>query len=82
MPVPSHDSVRAEASAILTRLGVTDLPTTGDLIARSRALRQRVAEERDRSKQLVAEAHALLAALREGRDSDGKTALIKDSKED
>jgi aldehyde dehydrogenase (NAD+) len=35
MPLPSHDSVRAEASAILTRLGVNGLHDSGELIARS-----------------------------------------------
>jgi aldehyde dehydrogenase (NAD+) len=35
MPLPTHDALKAEASAILSRLGVTDLPHDGDLIARS-----------------------------------------------
>ena len=35
MPLPTHDTVKAEASAILTRLGVTELPGDGDLVARS-----------------------------------------------
>jgi aldehyde dehydrogenase (NAD+) len=35
MSLPSHDTLTAEASAILARLGVTDLPHDGDLVARS-----------------------------------------------
>jgi aldehyde dehydrogenase (NAD+) len=35
MSLPTHDTLAAEASAILARLGVTDLPHDGDLIARS-----------------------------------------------
>src|SRR6266508_5804322 len=35
MTVPSHDFLIAEVSSILRRLGVTDLPSDGDLIARS-----------------------------------------------
>ena len=55
MPVPSHDSVRAEASAILTRLGVTDLPSTGDLIARSPITGGEIARLRSHTKDEVAE---------------------------
>ncbi|HYU65747.1 MAG TPA: aldehyde dehydrogenase family protein, partial [Jatrophihabitantaceae bacterium] len=35
MTVPSHDFLIAEVSSILRRLGVTDLPSDGDLIVRS-----------------------------------------------
>jgi aldehyde dehydrogenase (NAD+) len=35
MTLPNHDSLTAETSAILTRLGVAELPTDGDLIART-----------------------------------------------
>ena len=35
MTLPNHDSLAAETSAILTRLGVTELPTDGDLVART-----------------------------------------------
>jgi aldehyde dehydrogenase (NAD+) len=35
MPLPSHDTVTAEASEILARLGVTSLPHDGDLVART-----------------------------------------------
>jgi aldehyde dehydrogenase (NAD+) len=35
MTIPSHDFLVAETTAILRRLGVTDLPSDGDLIARS-----------------------------------------------
>jgi aldehyde dehydrogenase (NAD+) len=35
MSLPSHDTLAAEASAILARLGVSDLPTEGDMVARS-----------------------------------------------
>src|SRR6266567_1822413 len=35
MTLPAHDSLVAETTAILGRLGVRDLPADGDLIARS-----------------------------------------------
>jgi aldehyde dehydrogenase (NAD+) len=35
MSLPQHDTLAAETSAILARLGVTDLPADGDLVARS-----------------------------------------------
>jgi aldehyde dehydrogenase (NAD+) len=35
MSLPTHDTLAAEASAILARLGVADLPHDGDLVARS-----------------------------------------------
>jgi aldehyde dehydrogenase (NAD+) len=35
MSVPTHDALAAETAAILSRLGVADLPHDGDLIARS-----------------------------------------------
>ena len=35
MPVPQHEDLAAEASAILARLGVTDLPQDGDYVART-----------------------------------------------
>jgi aldehyde dehydrogenase (NAD+) len=35
MSLPAHDTLAAEASEILTRLGVHDLPTDGDLVVRS-----------------------------------------------
>src|SRR3954470_17179934 len=35
MSIPSTESLAAEASAILSRLGVTDLPSDGDLVART-----------------------------------------------
>jgi aldehyde dehydrogenase (NAD+) len=35
MSLPTHDTLVAEASEILARLGVTDLPSDGDLVART-----------------------------------------------
>jgi aldehyde dehydrogenase (NAD+) len=35
MPLPTHDSLAAETAAILARLGVTDLPHDGELVART-----------------------------------------------
>jgi aldehyde dehydrogenase (NAD+) len=35
MPVPTHDALAAETAAILSRLGVEELPHDGDLVARS-----------------------------------------------
>ena len=35
MSVPTHDALAAETAAILSRLGITDLPHDGELIARS-----------------------------------------------
>ena len=35
MPIPAHDALVADTGAVLARLGVAQLPTDGDLVARS-----------------------------------------------
>jgi aldehyde dehydrogenase (NAD+) len=55
MSLPTHDTLAAETSAILTRLGVTDLAHDGDLIARTPVTGGELARLRAHSPAQVAE---------------------------
>jgi aldehyde dehydrogenase (NAD+) len=62
MTVPTHDDLAAETAAILSRLGVTDLPHDGALIARSPITGGELARlrphTRDEVAAIVGDAHA------------------------